>query len=46
MHCCHTMVYAHKRNDVTRPCALGFRRVEENSKACSSSSARAIFTHT
>jgi len=45
MHRCH-MVDAHKRDDVTRPCALGFRRLEESSKSCSSPSARAIFTHT
>jgi len=35
-----------KVDDVTRSCALGSRRVEESSKACSSTSARAIFTHT
>jgi len=34
-----------KADDVTRPCALGPRRVEESSKACSSPSARTIFTH-
>jgi len=35
-----------KVDDVTRSCALGFRRLEESSKSCSSPSARAIFTHT
>jgi len=35
-----------KADDVIRPCALGSWRVEESSKACSSPSARAIFTHT
>jgi len=35
-----------KANDVTRPCVLGSRRVEESSKASSSPNARAIFMHT
>jgi len=34
-----------KANDVTRPCALGSRRVEKSSKACSSPSTRAIYAH-
>jgi len=44
MHRCH-MVYAHKRNDVTCPCALGSRRVEESRKACRAR-ARARFLRT
>jgi len=34
-----------KADDVTRPCALGSQRIEESSRVCSSSNARAIFTH-
>jgi len=44
MHRCHTMVDEHK--PMICPCALASRRVEENSKVCSSPNACAIFVHT